>query len=57
MEIATPRLSGKNYANFLKDLDDFIQECESLNLPAAPALDAFFYAYKSLDIQSVELVS
>jgi HKD family nuclease len=41
------RISGKGYETFLKELEEFIQESESLDLSPAPALDAFFYAYQN----------
>jgi HKD family nuclease len=39
-------VTGTNYGRFLKDLSVFIDECENVGLRAAPALDAFFYAYR-----------
>ena len=39
-------ITGTSYVRFLKDLGVFIDECENLGLRAAPALDAFFYAYR-----------
>jgi hypothetical protein len=45
IEMST-RITGTNYVRFLKELGDFIDECEGLGLQAAAALDAFFYAYK-----------
>lgn len=41
-----PGISGKGYTQFLRDLEKFVEECEAAGLRAAPALDAFFYAYR-----------
>jgi hypothetical protein len=43
-----PGITGKAYKQFLQDLTNFIDECDAVGLKAAPALDAFFYAYKDL---------
>jgi HKD family nuclease len=43
-------INGKSYGAFLKQLSEFIQECESQNLQAASALDAFFFEYQNFEV-------
>ena len=40
-------ITGSEYGRFLKELTEFIDECDVMNLRAAAALDAFFYAYSN----------
>jgi HKD family nuclease len=38
-------ITGRGYRQFLEELTDFIRASDAAGLKAAPALDAFFYAY------------
>jgi phospholipase D-like protein len=50
---AKPILDGKEYVNLLRELNSFMEEADSLGLQPATALDAFFYAYRDTDPNTI----
>jgi len=48
-----PTLVGKEYVALLRELTSFIEEADSLGLQPATALDAFFYAYRDTDPNTI----